>query len=312
MTQRRALLHTVFLFLLPIVVAAWDWSVLSAVLLVLLMLLWRWLIVLSGFVRPERHPPLVLDSIPASHFVEKVRWNMDAAGIDYVEQPAGGTLGAFFLGRTVPRLRLNTGAVRSSIGNSAEILRYLWGAYSVPLGERVAHLEPSNERIELERRCDRYGVNLQVWVYHHMLADRDLTLHAWGVNDPAVPLWQRYTLRALYPLQALLIHKSFRITAANYEKACEHIEKLLADIDATLSDGRASILDGDKRNYTDYQFAALSGLWLQPQAYGGGKANHSRIERSRMSNPMRADIERWIAAYPHAVNWVQALYAEER
>ena len=312
MAERRALLHTVFLFLLPVIVAAWGFSVLTAVLLVLLMLLWRWMIVLSGFVRPEKHPPLVLDSIAASHFVEKVRWNMDVAGIEYVEKPAGGTLGAYFLGRTVPRLRVTTGAVRSSIGNSAEILRYLWGAYSATLGNKVAHLEPNQARLALEGKLDRYGVNLQVWVYHHLLTDRDLTLHAWGVNDPAVPVWQRYALRALFPLQALLIRKSFRITPANYEKACEHIEKLLQELDATLSDGRASILDSDKRNYTDYEFAALSGLWLQPQAYGGGKANHSRIERSRMSNPMRADIERWIAAYPQAVNWVQTLYAEER
>ena len=58
MTERRRLVHTVFLFLLPIVVAAWDWSVWTAILVVLLMLAWRWLIVLSGYVRPEKHPDL--------------------------------------------------------------------------------------------------------------------------------------------------------------------------------------------------------------------------------------------------------------
>lgn len=312
MTERRLLVHGVFLCLLPILVAAFGWSVWAAILAVLLLLLWRWLIALSGFVLPERHPPLVLESISASHFVEKVRWNMDAAGIEYVERPAAGTLGAYFLGRTVPRLKIRTGAVRSQIGNSTEILRYLWGAYAVPLGERADHLEPNPARLELEQRLDRYGVNLQVWVYHHLLEDRELTLHAWGMDDPAVPAWQRWLLQPLFPVLAFLIRKSFRITPENYSKACQHIETLLAEVDATLADGRASILEGESRNYTDYQFAAMTGLWLQPLNYGGGKADSSRIERGQTSNPMRADIERWIEGYPAAVAWVQTLYAEER
>jgi hypothetical protein len=312
MTERRLLVHGVFLCLLPIFVAAFGWSVWVAILAVLLLLLWRWLIALSGFVVPERQPPLVLESISASHFVEKVRWNMDAAGIEYVERPAAGTLGAYFLGRTVPRLKIRTGAVRSQIGNSAEILRYLWGAYSVPLGERAGHLKPNPARLALEQRLDRYGVNLQVWIYHHLLEDRELTLHAWGMDDPAVPAWQRWLLQPLFPVLAFLIRRSFRITPENYSKACQHIETLLAEMDATLEVGGASILEGESRNYTDYQFAAMTGLWLQPLNYGGGKADSSRIERGQTSNPMRADIERWIESYPAVVAWVQTLYAEER
>jgi hypothetical protein len=36
---------------------------------------------------------------------EKVRWCMDRLGVEYVEKPAGGTLGAFLLGRSVPVLK---------------------------------------------------------------------------------------------------------------------------------------------------------------------------------------------------------------
>lgn len=312
MTERRRLAHSAVLFVLPIVVAAMGWPVWGAVLAVLLMLAWRWAIAISGFVLPEKHPPLVLESISASHFVEKVRWNMDRAGLDYVEKPAGGTLGAYFLGRTVPRLKIRTGAVRSQIGNSAEILRYLWGANAASRGEQVLHLEPTADRVALEQRLDRYGVNLQVWIYHHLLDDRELTLHAWGRDNPDVPLWQRALLRPLFPVLAFLIRRSFRITPQSYEKACHHIETLLAEFDATLSDGRASILGGDRLNYTDYQFAAMTGLWLQPRNYGGGRADKVRIERSQATSPMRADIERWSEDYPKAVAWVQRLYAEER
>ncbi len=312
MTSKRILVHTTFLFLLPLIVAWWGLSVWSATGLVLLMLLWRWLISLSGFVMPEKVPTLVLDTISASHFVEKVRWNMDRAGLEYTEKASGGTLGAYFAGRTVPRLRVRTGAARSQIGNSPEILRFLWGAYSGMADANVAHLEPTTERLEFEKRLDRYGVNLQVWIYYHILNDRELTLRLWGVNCPDVPVWQRSLLRILYPLQAYLIRKSFRITPENFDKARLHIEELLAKMDTALADGRASILGGGDINFTDLSFAAMTGLWLQPPDYGGGRAADVLVSRDKLPDAMRADIERWIEDNPRAVAWVQRLYAEER
>lgn len=312
MSGHRKLIHTAFLFLLPLVVAWFGLSAWSAMGLIILMLLWRWAISLSTFILPEKAPELVLDTISASHFVEKVRWNMDYAGIDYVERASGGTLGAFFLGRTVPRLKFQSGAVRSEIGNSAEILRYLWGAYSGTLGEAARHLEPTIERLELEKRLDRYGVNLQVWVYYHLLQDRGLALHMWGADSQDIAAWQRLSLRALFPLLAFLIRRSFRITEKNYEKSCRRIEELLAEMGTALSDGRASVLGGDVQNFTDFTFAALTGLWLQPENYGGGKADFVKVTRDRLPNTMQADIERWSEDNPRVIAWVERRYLEQR
>lgn len=312
MTAKRALVHSAFLFVLPLIAVAFGWSIMTVFLVLLLMLAWRWAISLSAFAFPVKVPDLVLETISASHFVEKVRWNMDAAGIEYTERPHGGTLGAFFAGRTVPRLWAKTGHVQSRIGNSPEILRYLWGRYATELGDAARHLEPTAERLEFEKRLDRYGANLQVWVYHHLLEDREATIRVWGGSSPQVPIWQRWALQLLFPVLAFLIRRSFRIKPENYEKACHHIEDLLAEIDLKLADGRKSILGGDDINFTDYSFAALSGLWLQPKGYGGGKAEHVRLPRSQAGNAMRADIERWSEDFPKAVAWVQQLYAEER
>ena len=311
MTEKRALVHTIALFLLPIVVAAFGWSALSALLVVLVMLLWRWAISLSTFVLPEKVPPVVLETISISHFAEKVRWNMDVAGIDYVERPAGGTLGAFYTGRTVPRLKMTTGAVRSRIGNSAEIPRYLWGAYSASDPDTTRHLEPTPERLEFEQTLDRFGASIQIWVYYHVLDDKELTLRAWGVDDPRVPLWQRWALKVLFPVQVFLIRRSFRISPASYQKACERIAALLDTVETQLADGRDSILGGD-RNYTDYAFAALSGAWLQPAGYGGGKADDVLFDRDRMPAAMRDDVKRWCEDHPNAVKWIETLYADER
>jgi glutathione S-transferase len=309
---RRRLIHATFLTLLPLLVAAFGLNVLTAALLVVGMLLWRWLIVLAGLRPAAKSPPIVLETMAASHFVEKVRWCMDRLGIGYLEHQSAGTLGAFFAGRTVPQLRARTGLVETVIGNSPEILRYLWGVYAAPLGERAAFLAPTTERLRLERRLDRYGVNLQVWVYHHVLSRRNLTLHVWGADSPRVPAWQRLALRALYPLLAALIRRAFAITPERYAKSVSGIEELLGDIEMRLADGRRSILGGDEINYTDITFAAFSGLWLQPAAYAGGQGEDTRMERDRMPAGMRADIERWLEDYPKATISTVTLYERER
>ena len=308
MTDNRNLIFAVILFIAPIVVAWYGLSVAAAAGVVVLLLLCRWMITLSGFLAPEKKPDLELATISASHFVEKVRWSLDRLGVEYTEKPAGGTLGAYFRGRTVPQLKARTGSVRSVIGNSSDILRYIYGRYLHEHPEKAAFLEPTAERVEFERRLDLYGVSLQVWVYYHILHDRDLALHAWGVNNPATPAWQRALLRILFPLQAALIRWSFKINDTHYARSVARIEAVLAEAEANLEDGRASLLGGKEINYTDLAFAAFTGLWLMPPEYGGGRADHVRIERDRAPAELRAEVERWIDTYPRVVAWVEALY----
>ena len=312
MIEKRLFVHAAFLTLAPILVAWFGLSVPAAILVVLLFLLWRWVVVLSGFLVPEKTPDLILSTISASHFVEKVRWSMDRLGLEYTEQVSGGALGAFFVGRTVPQLKMRTGGVQSSIGNSAEILRYLWGRYVADDPKAAAFLEPTRARVEFESRLDRYGVSLQVWVYYHLLDDRALTLHAWGANNPATPLWQRQLLKPLFPILRFLIRKSFRITDANYALAVTRIETLLEEANRWLGDGRVSLLGGDELNYTDIAFAAMTGLWLMPAGYGGGRAENVRIERHRAPAGMREDVESWETSYADVARFVERLYKEER
>jgi glutathione S-transferase len=312
MQERRLLLHGLFLLLLPVIVAWWGISVPGAIALVLVGLLWRWGISLSSIAAPPRGPELELQTISASHFVEKVRWCMDRLGVDYVEKPAGGALGAFFLGRTVPRLRFHSGAVRSSIGNSPEILRYLWGRYAAERGALAEFLRPTAERLEFESRIDRCGTNLQVWVYFHILDDRDLTLHAWGANSPAIATWQRFALKLLYPLLRALMRKAFRITPVHHARATAHLAKTLAEVEDSLADGRQSILGGDEINYSDIAFAAIMGLWVMPPAFGGGQADAVRIEIERCPPAMQAEIAAWKQTYPLVTAYVERLYVEQR
>ncbi len=312
MTGKRLFIHSVFLFLMPVLVALYGVSVAGSIVLVIVMLLWRWMITLSGIIAPEKIPDLELETIAASHFVEKVRWCMDRLGIEYTERQWVGVLGVFSMGRSVPELKIRTGLVRSRIGNSPEILRYLWGAYAADLGERARFLEPTPERLELERRLDRYGRNLQVWVYYHILDDRELTQHAWGCNSPSIPAWQRYAVVATYPLLRVLMRRAFSISDAHYTKSVQHIEAILAEVDGLLADGRATILGDASISYVDIAFASMSAVWLQPPGFGRDKADAVRIDRQRVPAAMQADIERWIAGYPRATAFVTELYQSER
>lgn len=305
-------LNSSMLLALPLVVAMAGLGWLATLSLLLLLLLWRWLIILAGISAPARGPELVLDSISASHYVEKVRWCLDRLGVEYQERPAGGTLGAFFLGRTVPRLRCRTGLVESSIGNSAEILRYLWGRYQVQRPETAEFLRADEQCLQLEQQIDRTGRDLQVWVYHHLLPHRSLTLHAWGANNPAVPAWQRLLLRILFPVLRLLIRRAFGISTARYEKAVQHVDQMLHHSEQALADGRSSLLGGETLNYTDISFAAINGLWLMPAGYGGGHGDAVRLKEEQLPSGMVRDIQHWRQDYPLSTTFIEQLYQAER
>ena len=303
---------TATLIALPLLVAAFDISLLPTILLLAGLLVWLWLNSLSGLLRRDADPKLVLDTISMSHFAEKARWCLDRLGVDYHEHKSNGLLGVIFTGRTVPRLRFRSGVVESSIGHSPEILRFLWGEYGVRLAEDAAFLEPTPEALELERKIDRYGADLQVWVYYHVLPHRALTLRLWGAEDPDVPWWQRKLAQPLFPLMAAFLRRTFRIDDAHYAKAVEHVDKMLADVEERLQGGRKHLLSDDQPGFIDITFAAISGLWQQPPNYGGGQAEDCRVPFAELPEAAREDVERWRQTYPLASEFIERMYAEER
>ncbi len=309
---RQQALITGIAFLLPIVVAAADLSLLTTLLIVLALLVWAWLATLVGLGRKPGEEAFVLDTITASHFAEKVRWCLDKLGVPYEERRWAGTLNAFYRGRTVPILRFRTGRVTSHIGNSSEILRYLWGTFARERPDAALFLEPTPERTALEKRLDRYGRMLQVWVYSHLLDEPELTLRAWGVHDKRVPAWQRRLLRWLYPVQARLIRRAFRIGPASYERAKSGIEEVLSEVDRRLGEQESlnSILGDGVPNYTDYAFAALSSVWALPPNMGG--SNEPLLDIEALPEAMRRDIEEFRHRFPAASAYVDQLYREHR
>ena len=98
---------------------------------------------------------MILNSLPISHYVEKVRWCLDYAGIAYEEEQDVGIIGILLLGRTVPTLHVPARGV--TISNSSDILRYL---YAVNLNNRDVgkFLEPTAEAVRLENTFDKFAI----------------------------------------------------------------------------------------------------------------------------------------------------------
>ena len=293
---------------LPLLAVGLDWPLWLTILALLGLLALGWLGTLARLSERPPEPELCLESISASHFVEKVRWCMDRLGVAYTEQVWAGTLGAFYKGRSVPTLHVGRAA---TLGNSSDILRYLWGCYGTQSGERAEFLRPTQERLSWEQRLDQYGVDLQRWVYAQILPHKAQCLRAWGVEDPRVPGWQRAAIRLLFPLHRILIRKAFRITPGGVEKSRSRIRALLGDVDTALADG-PTLTGEDQPSFADFTFAALSGLWLQPANYAAGTAHHFSVPVEELPEGWRLDREAWTEAYPRASQFIADLYEQER
>lgn len=308
----QRLANSLYLVALPLVVAWFGLSFLAALLLLLVGLAWRQVTVLAALMKPSGEPELVLETIQNSHYAEKVRWCLDRLGVAYTERPWAGVIGVFFRGRTVPMLTVTTGRTRSSICDSPHILRYLYGRCVAERPEQAAFLAPTPERLDWERRFDRYGADLQVWVYHHLLKDPAMCKRAWGAYSDDVPAAQRWTVLALYPVLEWFIRRSFQPDRAHYEKVVTRIEALLADVEAQLADGRDALLGGEDLDFTDITLAGLSSLWVWPANFAAGRYDRDRPPVTELHPGFQEDRDRWRERFPATAAHIERLYAEQR
>lgn len=299
--------HALVLYLLPVVVAWAGWGVGTAAVIALLAALAGVAIRLRATLKPPSTTPR-LHTISYSHYVEKVRWCLDRAGIVYEEVPNIGILGVLLLGRTVPVLELP--AARTSVGNSAEILRLLWGLHGRDPSGRAAFLEPTDEALALERHLDRaLGEQVRRWAYERLFEDPALTLQLWGAREPAVPRWQRALLPVLRPLLRAAVRRMLRVTPASAYKALARTREVFDEMDARLEDGRRYLL-GDQLSLADITFASLGALAVLPDNYGGGHLATRFPKVESLPDPWREEVESF-RRRPSG-RFIMRLYREER
>ena len=109
---------------------------------------------------------MILNTLPISHYVDKVRWCMDKAKIPYEEEKDIGIFWVFTTGRLVPNL--NIPAKNISISNSSDILKYLYAHLKCSDEEGAKFLEPTPKSFELEKKIDECGRHIRTYIYYHV------------------------------------------------------------------------------------------------------------------------------------------------
>ncbi|MBK7903555.1 MAG: glutathione S-transferase C-terminal domain-containing protein [Proteobacteria bacterium] len=305
-------IHLLALYALPIVVAAAGWGVPAAIGTALAAFLLgvaaRLLVSLRALRQPER--PLRLHTITFSHYAEKARWCLDRLGVPYEEVPNVGVLGVLLTGRTVPWLEVPPGLTR--ISDSPRILRYLWGEYAGRLpGDRTWFLEPTPAALELEARLDRrLGNDVRVWLYHHLLRDTGLSFRSWGIDEPAIPRWQRALLWVKRPILAFAVRRMLGVTPERAVRAWERTREAFDEMDQLLADGRR-YLTGETLTFADITFASLGALAVLPPEYPGNRLGGRRMAVADIRDPAwRAQVDE-LRARPSG-QFILRLYREER
>jgi glutathione S-transferase len=301
------ILHALILYLLPVLVAWLGWGVGTALVAVLLVAIVGAALRLRVAMTPASARPR-LHTISYSHYVEKVRWCLDRAQIDYEEVPSIGILGVLLLGRTVPVLELP--ASRTSVGNSTEILRLLWGLHGHDAPGSAAFLEPTAEAVALEKHFDRaLGESVRRWAYQQLFRDSRLTLQSWGAHEPAVPAWQRALLHPLRPLLKAAVRRMLRINEASAARALEKTRAVFDEVDARLADGRRYLL-GDSLSFADITFASLGALAVLPGNYGGPALATHFPQVESLPSPWREEVLAF--RQRPAGEFILRMYREER
>jgi cytochrome P450 len=140
------------------------------------------------------------------------------------------------------------------------------------LGEPEARLVPEDPReaAEVEALWKRWngelGVFVAQWLYHHVLADRELALRL--LTDGA-PRWQAAIDRALFPLVAAAMRFALRELDADVAaRALRSCQEAFDDLEARLADGRTFQV-GDRYTLADVAFSACGAAALLSDRYAG-------------------------------------------
>lgn len=226
--------------------------------------------VIFGIKTRKEDSRIILNTLPISHYVEKVRWCLDKSGLKYEEEKDIGIFWVMITGRTVPNLKLPGKSI--SISNSSDILRYLYGHIKGQDEKKANFLEPTPESVQLEEKLDQLGSHLRTWLYFQFLVNcqnsDELALKTWGLHEYAIPPWQRVLLKVVLP-----ILKKFLITVLKIDKghAIEDLKKaelMIEEMDKVLAKNQF-LMGGDEPTYVDFAYAALIGIVVFPDQYGG-------------------------------------------
>lgn len=226
---------------------------------------------------------LELYTFRVSHFSEKARWLLDAAGIEYREicwTPlfhVARVLRRGLRATTVPILKHRNGHVQ----DSTAIL--LWLDANMP-GFHLLPRDPAQraEVLEIEDRCDRAGAHVIRYAYSATLDDAAAVTEVWTLDANR---FERAVIARSYPVLKLAFAKLFGIEPKRVARSKQVIAETLNDLDAKLADGREYLV-GNTLSAADITACALFAPLFSPD-------EHPVYSRPDMRNAMQPLVAEW-------------------
>jgi glutathione S-transferase len=246
----------------------------------------------------------VLVTMPFSHFCEKARWSLEAAGVPFVEEGHCPILHRMAVKRvggrgSVPVLAVEGG---SPIDDSPLIVQFadaqapparkLWPAAGAARDDGLA----------LERRLDvDFAPHVRRFIYFHVLPRRDQTLRLFGID---VPPREHALARVAFPLMRVVMRRFMRVHEAGMLRSRDAMRRTFDAIGERLRDGRPYLL-GDDFSAADITFASFAAPVLQPPEHP-----KVRVDLAQLAAPLRDEIG---ASQEHpAGRFALRLYRERR
>jgi glutathione S-transferase len=250
-------------------------------------------------------PELTLYTFAVSHFSEKIRWILDAAGLHYEER----RLTPFF--HLLHNRRLTAGRSNSVpilqagdevVADSTRIIHWLERHHrkEIVAGGLVPANGELRERVlQIEDRFDRVGAHVIRYVYGFVLDDREEVLKLWCV-DASFPQWA--TLRFGFPLLRTAFHKGFNVNPESCARSRKIIGEALVWLEQELADGR-EFLVGNNLTVADIAVCALLAPLATP-------VEHLLYCSPRYRDMISEQIVDW-SARP-GIEWVRRTYSHWR
>ncbi len=201
--------------------------------------------------------------MPFSHFCEKARWSLDAAGVAYEEEGHCPVLHRFAVRRaggrsSVPVLVTEGGDV---LAESSLIVRF--ADERAPADRKLLPTDARarGEALALEERFDvELAPHIRRFVYFHLLPRKAATLRLFDIRTPRA---QRLAVRVLYPVLTRIMQRFMRITETSATESRDRTRRVFDEVGTLLGDGRP-FLTGDRFTSADIAFAAFVAPFLLP------------------------------------------------
>ncbi|RHY13568.1 hypothetical protein DYB25_011766 [Aphanomyces astaci] len=202
----------------------------------------------------------ILVSIPASNYVQKARWGLRLAKIDFTEEMHAPAFHRFSTrpkgGSSVPLLYCPE--TKLSLTDSDPILSFC--------GQHVPSLYPHEHVKALELKYDTdFGPHARRYAYGFIFAKKGSTFkHI--IVDSLQGTMESYVVSCVLPMLQIMLTKAFNVTDAGVERSWAKIDHVFNEASAILGDAPlgSTYLAGPSFTAADISFCSHASLLLGP------------------------------------------------